>query len=254
MSSIPKNKIAVSTHKGGTGKTATALSLAAGLSRHGRCLLVDLDPQSNATVGLAFRYDDRKPTLVEFFSQYPGFPFERVIHETTNPALHVAPAILKMAWTAEGLSGLPRKEHLLARGLRSIEDHYDWIIMDAPSNLGVLTQNAVVAADLVIMPAMYEADTADAIADLLELVRLLKGNSFNSYRILVTRVHKTKKRTNDAMQQVLAHWQDKTFSTIVPQNEAVNQAKMAQQDIFTFDPRSRAALAYGELVNELLRL
>jgi chromosome partitioning protein len=254
MPLVPKKKIAVSTHKGGTGKTATALSLAAGLSKHGRCLLIDLDPQGNSTIGLAFAHENGTPTLVDFFSQYPGFPFERVVHPTNNPNLHLAPAILKMAWTAEGLSGLPKKEHLLTRALRSVEDRFDWIVMDAPSNLGVMTQNAVTAADIVVMPAMYEADSGDAIADLLELVQLMKGSSFEDYRILITRVDSRKTRTNDAMRQVLDHWQDKLFSTTIPQNEAVNQAKMAQQDIFTFDPTSKAALAYGELIKELLRL
>lgn len=249
-----KKKIAISTHKGGTGKTATTLSLAGGLSRHGRCLVVDLDPQGNATVGLGYTHRSDEPTLVDFFSQYPGFPFERVIHPTTNPNLFVAPAILKMAWTAEGLSGLPKKEHLLARALRSVEDKFDWIVMDAPSNLGVMTQNAVVAADIILMPAMYEADSGDAIADLLELVHLMRGSSFDQYRIIVTRVDSRKTRTNDAMRHVLDQWRDKLLSTTIPQNEAMNQAKMAQQDIFTFDPTSKAAVAYGELVDEFLRL
>ena len=254
MSHIPNKKIAVSTHKGGTGKTATALALAAGLSKHGRCLMVDLDPQGNSTVGLGFSHKEGKSTLVDFFGQYPGFPFERAVHATSIPNLHLAPAILKMAWTAEGLSGLPKKEHLLARALRSVEDRFDWIVIDAPSNLGVMTQNAVVAADIVIMPAMYEADSGDAIADLLELVRLMKGSSCEGYRILVTRVDGRKTRTNETMQGVLDHWQDKLFSTVIPQNEAVNQAKMEQQDIFTFNPTSRAAIAYGELINEFLSL
>lgn len=122
MSRTPKKRIAISTHKGGTGKTATALSLAAGLAQHGRCLVVDLDPQGNSTIGLGFVPEGEKPTLVDFFSQYPGFPFERVVHPTANPNLHIAPAILKMAWTAEGLSGLPKKEQLLDRALRSVDE------------------------------------------------------------------------------------------------------------------------------------
>lgn len=126
--------------------------------------------------------------------------------------------------------------------------------MDAPSNLGVMTQNAVVAADFILMPAMYEADSGDAIADLLELVQLMKGTDFEHYRILVTRVDKRKTRTNDAMRGVLDHWRDKLLATSIPQSESVNQAKMAQQDIYSFDPAGKAAAAYRDLVNEFLRL
>lgn len=254
MSLIPKKKIAVAVHKGGAGKTATAISLAAGLAKHGPCLLVDLDPQANATIGLGFEHGTDRPTLVEFFSQYPGIPFEDIVHPTNRQGLYLAPAALKMSWTAEGLSGLPKKEHLLARALRAIEHRFEWIVMDAPSNLGVMTQNAIVAADVVIMPAMYEADTGDAIADLLELVHLMRGGSFEAYRILVTRVDNRKTVANTAIRKVLDHWQDKILSTAIPQDEAVNKAKMIQQDVFTFAPSSKAAVAYGQLINEFLEL
>src|SRR5262245_4793651 len=195
--------IAVCTHKGGTGKTVTALSLAAGFAHAGRrCLLVDLDPQAHSTIGIGL--DTVEPTLKDFFERHPALGLSEVIqHVPENHNLDVAPSDLRLAWTAEGLAGRPKKEELLRRSLRQVEDEYDWILIDTPPSLGVLTQNAVAAADFVLIPAQAEARAANAVADLLELVRVLKGDRFESYGILLTRVDSRKTRTNSAVTAAL---------------------------------------------------
>ena len=246
--------IAVCTHKGGTGKTVTALSLAAGFAQAGRrCLLVDLDPQAHSTIGVGLEIVE--PTLKDFFERNPALPLTEVIqHAPANQNLDIAPSDLRLAWTAEGLAGRPKKEELLRRGLRQVEHEYDWILIDTPPSLGVLTQNAVAAADFVLIPTQAEARAANAIADLLELVRVLKGDGFDAYRILLTRVDGRKTRTNSAVISALTPWKEKILKTVIPQSEPLNQAQMARQDIYRFAPDSPGAVAYSTLVSELQNL
>src|SRR5207249_11462392 len=132
--------IAVCTHKGGTGKTVTTLALAAGLARAGRrTLLVDLDPQGHSTIGIGIHAGD--PTLKDFFERHPGMLLREVIrHAPGIDHLDVAPSDLRLAWTAEGLAGRPKKEDLLRRSLKQVEAEYDSILIDTPPSLGVMTQ------------------------------------------------------------------------------------------------------------------
>ncbi len=246
--------IAICTHKGGTGKTVTALALAAGFADSGRrCLLVDLDPQGHSTLGIGV--DAVDPTLNEFFARHPGIPFRDVIqHAPERDHLDVAPSDLRLSWTAEGLAGRPKKEDLLRRGLRQVADDYDVVLIDTPPSLGVMTQNAVAAADFILIPAPAEARAANAIVDILELVHLLKGEAFNAYRVLLTRVDSRKSKTNAAVLAAILPWSGIVLRTVIPQSEPLNQAQMARQDIFLFDPACAGAQAYRELVEELQSL
>jgi chromosome partitioning protein len=246
--------LAICTHKGGTGKTVTALALAAGLAGSGRrCLLVDLDPQAHSTLGIGL--DVVEPTLKDFFERHPALRLRDLIRSApANERLDVVPSDLRLAWTAEGLSGRPKKEELLKRSLREVEDDYAWIVIDTPPTLGVMTQNGVVAADSLLIPSPAEARAADAIADLLELVQVLKGDAFDAYRILFTRVDSRKKRTNAAVLAALGPWKEKLLATSIPESEPLNQAQMARQDIFRFAPDSKGAAAYRELIQELTSL
>jgi chromosome partitioning protein len=246
--------IAICTHKGGTGKTVTALALSAGLSQAGqRCLLIDLDPQGHSTIGLGL--DVEGPTLRDFFERHPALPLDEVIHRAPqHERLFVAVSDLRLAWTAEGLSARPRKEELLMRSLRRLPDDFDWILIDTPPSLGVLTQNAVAASDFVLIPAQAEARAPNAIADLLELVHVIKGESFDRYGVLLTRVDGRRTRTNSAVREALEAWQDKLLKTVIPQSEPLNQAQMARQDIFRFDPKCAGASAYRSLISELQSL
>ena len=246
--------IAVCTHKGGTGKTVTALTLAAGFAEAGRrVLLVDLDPQGHSTLGIGVDASD--PTLKDFFERHPEIPLRDVIrHAPGREGLDVAPSDLRLAWTAEGLAGRPKKEDLLRRGLKEVAADYDVVLIDTPPALGALTQNAVAAADFILIPAVPEARVANAIADFLELLHLLRGDAFDAYRILLSRVDGRKSRTNSAVMAALAPWDAKILRTVIPQSEPMNQAQMARQDIFRFDPGSAGATAYRELINELQTL
>jgi chromosome partitioning protein len=244
-------KIAIATHKGGSGKTVTTLALATGLARNGRrCLLIDLDPQGHCSPGVGLEVVP--PTLKEFFERHPSLPLKDVLRPTYLEHLNVLPSDLGLAWVAEGLSGRPKREELLARSLRALDSEYEWILMDTPPNLGVLTQNAVSAADFVLIPTSPDARAVNAISDLLDLVRVMKGDSWNRWRILLTRVDSRKSKTNTVLREALEPWNGNLFRTVIPQSEPLNQAQMASKDVFSFDPASSGAIAYQELINELL--
>ena len=188
--------IAIATHKGGTGKTVTAMALGAAIARaHQRCLLVDLDPQGHSTLGLGVELDDTTPTLREFFHEPPVL-LSRLIRETHVTGLHLVPANIRLARVAQGLYMRPKREELLKRGFHPLREQYAFIVMDCPPSLSALTEAAITAADLIVIPCQMEARAADGLVDLLEIISLLKGEDFDDWRILLRRVDNHKTTTN----------------------------------------------------------
>lgn len=249
---MPAKTLTIATHKGGTGKTVTAMALAAGLARAGKqTLLVDLDPQGHCTLGLGVELNDGDPTLREFFSE-PPLPLNRLIRETGVSGLHIAPSTIRLARVAQSLYMRPKREEFLRRGLRDIKDQYQFIIADCPPSLGVLTETGIAAADFIIIPCLMEARAADALVDLLEVMSILKGEGFDKWGILLTKVDGRKTITNQAVMAALAPWEKKIFKTSIPQSEPLNQAQIERTDIFNFEPKSKGALAYEAFTKEIL--
>ena len=248
------HRIAISTHKGGAGKTVTAMALGAALARKGkRCLLVDLDPQGHCALGLGIDLQDGHPTMNEFFQQFPSRALHDVIQPTHLETLDIAPSDNRLAWTAETLTARPKKEHCLERGLKPLLEAYDWMLFDCPPSLGVLTQNALNAADFVIIPCELGARAADALVELLELAQLVKDDdAFDKYGILLTKVDTRKTVTLEAVKAALSTWAHKIFTTTIPQSEPLNQAQIQGTDVFSFQPKSKGALAYQAFTEELM--
>jgi chromosome partitioning protein len=245
--------IAIATHKGGTGKTVTAMAVGAAFARAGRrCLLVDLDPQGHSTLGLGMEIEDTTPTLRDFFHE-PPLPLSRVIRETHITDLHLVPSNIRLARVAQALYMRPKREELLQRGLQPLRDQYAFFVMDCPPSLGALTEAAIAAADLIVIPCQMEARAADGLVDLLEVISLIKGEAFDDWRILLTRVDSRKTTTNQAVMASLSPWKSKIFKTTIPQSEALNQAQIARTDIYSFEPKSRGALAYEACAKEIRR-
>ncbi len=250
---MPAHTIAIATHKGGTGKTVTAMALGAALGRAGRkCLLVDLDPQGHATLGLGVDLADGEPTIRELFNE-PPVSMSRLIRETHVPGLHLVPANIRLARIAQALYMRPRREELLKRGLYPLLSQYTHIVIDCPPSLGVLTETAIAAADLIIIPCQMEARAADGLVDLLEIISIIKGETFDDWRILLTKVDGRKTTTNQAVMAALAPWEQKMFKTMIPQSEPLNQTQIERTDIFSFEPKSKGALAYKTFTKEILR-
>jgi len=247
------HKIAISIHKGGTGKTVTAMALSAGLARAGkRTLLLDLDPQGHCSLGLGVELGEADYIITNLFRSPPQ-PVTKVMRETGVKGLYIVPSDIRLAPQAEHLYGHPRRADVLKAALTSVENEFEFIVMDCPPALGPFTDMALGAADLVLIPVQMEARATDALVDLLERITLIKGESFNNWRILRTRMDSRKTVTNEAVQAALEDWQGKLFETIIPQSEPLNQAQIERTDIFSFDPKSKGALAYEELTQELLK-
>jgi chromosome partitioning protein len=141
---------------------------------------------------------------------------------------------------------------LLRRGLAPLLAQYDYMVIDCPPSLGVLTETGIAAADLIVIPCQMEARAADGLVDLLEVVTIIKGDAFQDWRILLTKVDTRKSVTNEAVLAALSQWRDKIFKTSIPQSEPLNQAQIERTDIFSFDSRSKGALAYEALTQEIL--
>lgn len=245
--------IAIATHKGGTGKTVTAMALGAAFARAGQTsLLVDLDPQGHATLGLGVELEEGALTMHAFLSE-PPVGLSRIIRPTHLPGLHIVLANIRLARVAPTLYMRPKREELLRRGLQSLTAQYTYIVIDCPPALGALTEAALAAADLVIIPCQLEARAADGLVDLLEVVSLLKGEEFDAWRILLTTVDNRKTTTNQAVLAALAPWATKRWTTTIPQSEPLNQAQIERTDIFSFEPKSTGARAYAALAQEIMR-
>jgi chromosome partitioning protein len=244
--------ITIATHKGGTGKTVTAMALGAGLARaKKKTLIVDLDPQAHSTIGLGLELTNGDLTLREVLSE-PPTPVTKIIRDTHLDFLKVAPSHIRLERIAQSLYARPKREELLKRALREVIDSYDFIVIDCPPSLGVLTETGIAAADLVLIPSQMEARAADGVVDLLELVAVLKGDGWNEWRILLTKVDSRKSVTNEAVMAALSKWQDKILKTVIPQSEPLNQAQIERTDIFTYEPDSKGAIAYKALTEEIL--
>jgi chromosome partitioning protein len=244
--------ISIATHKGGTGKTVTSMALAAALarSRH-QCLLVALDPQGHCTLGLGVELGDTDKTLREFFSE-PPTPIQRLIRGTHIPCLSILPSNIRLARVAQSLYMRPKREEILKRGLELIRNEFEFIVIDCPPSLGVLTEIGIAAADLIIIPCQMEARAADGLVDLLEVVGIIKGENFNDWRILLTKVDSRKSTTNQAVMAALSPWTERIFKTSIPQSEPLNQAQIERTDIFTFDPKCKGSQAYETFTTEIL--
>ena len=245
--------ISIATHKGGTGKTVTSISLASSLSRLGKkTLIIDLDPQGHSSLGLGIDIDNEDITLKNFFTEPHAFPFKRTIHNTYLENLFISPSTIRLAPISQALYARTKREEILRRGLSSVQDDFDFVVIDCPPTLGVLTETGIEASDLILIPCQMEARALDAFIDLLDLIYALKSENFENFRILVTKYDGRKSVTNEAVMSQFEEWQDKFLKTKIPLNESLNQAQIAGEDIFTFEPKSKGAIAYEELAKELI--
>ncbi len=245
--------IAVATHKGGVGKTVTSMALGAAFARaHKETLLVDLDPQGHCALGLGVEIEEQGFTIRDFFHEPGTFPLTRVIRPTHVSNLFIAPSNIRLAPVSQALYMKTKREEILRKGLQPVNNKYDYIVIDCPPTLGVLSEAGIEAADHIIVPCKMEARAADGLVDLLDVIFALKGEDFDNYHILITHFDGRKTVTNEAVMTQLSEWKQKFFTSFIPLNEALNQAQMERTDIFSFDPKGKGAQAYEALSKEIL--
>jgi chromosome partitioning protein len=245
--------VAIANQKGGVGKTTTAVNLGAALADLGyRTLIVDLDPQGNASTGVGIRPRELDTTIYDALLN--DTPLAECITPTQVPNLSVAPANLDLAGAEIELVPAFSRELRLRRVLEEVRDDYDYIFIDCPPSLGLLTVNALAAAGEVFVPMQCEYYALEGLAQLLGNIELVRKNVNPQLELSLIVLVMYDARTKLAEQvatEVRAHFPGKVCRTVVPRQVRLSEAPSFGQPITTFDPTSRGAIAYRELAKEV---
>ena len=244
--------VAFANQKGGVGKTTTTVSLGAALAQGGaRVLLVDLDPQGNASTGLDVRISSEEPSTYDVIVE--GLAIDRAVRATAIEGLTVLPSSLELAGAEVELVQAMARERALARAIDAARGAYDVILIDCPPSLGLLTINAFVAADQLLVPIQCEYYALEGLSQLLRTVGLVEQNLNAGLAIGTVVLTMYDARTRLAQQvvdEVRAFFGPRALGTVIPRTVRLSEAPSYAQPITVFDPDSKGAQAYQELAAE----
>ena len=249
--------IALANQKGGVGKTTTAVNLATALAAGHRILLLDLDPQGNASTGLGIQRIDRH--VGSYAMLIDGAPLDYVAQETRVPNLWLVPADPDLAGAEIELVGRPNRERRLRECLQAAPDalrEYDYVFLDCPPSLGLLTVNALVAAGSVLVPLQcefYALEGVSQITQTIERVRHALNPSLQLEGIVLTMFDRRNNLSEAVAADVRGFFGDKVFETVIPRNIRVSEAPSHGLPVTLYDFRSPGAQAYVKLAAEVLR-
>ncbi len=241
--------ISVANQKGGVGKTTTAINIAAGLAKAGRrTLVVDFDPQCNATSGLGVEPAHRHPLL-------SGKPLAESVAETSQPGLHVLPGSQSLA-DADALSASNRQRaSALRQQLAGDLGQFDFVFLDCPPSLGQLTRAALGASAEIYIPIQCEYFAMEGLSQIIELARQTKARDNNRLEvggIVLTMHDPSLELANEVAQEVRGYFEDTVFETMIPRDVSISESPSHGQSVLDYSPRARGARAYAELVMEVL--
>ena len=245
--------IAIANQKGGVGKTTTAVNVSACLAQSGRkTLLIDTDPQANATSGLGI--DPRQVSSSIYHVFMDGIAISDVTVPTDLEFLTLVPSSLDLVGIEVEMVSAMAREGKLRVALQSVRDEYEYVIIDCPPSLGLLTLNTLTACDSVLIPIQCEYYALEGLGQLLETIALVQDNLNSELQIegvLLTMQDRRVKLSQQVISEVRSYFQDQVYDTVIPRNVRLSEAPSHGKPIILYDARSSGAEAYTELTKEI---